>query len=202
MAEGERRSRPGGRTARVSEQVLAATVELIARHGVAAVTYDAVAKLAGTSRATVYRKWPERDGLLRDALMRFAEESVAVPESGDLRADIVEFLCAISDTLVTPTGRAIINASIVSDADDPIRQLGREVLEARLGVLQQRIDAAVRSGELPPVDAPFLNTMLAAPVYLLVMRDQRPITRELARRITETVLDGLTGALNETIMSH
>lgn len=187
----------------MSEQVLAATVELIARHGVAAVTYDAVAKLAGTSRATVYRKWPERDGLLRDALMRFAEESVAVPESGDLRADIVEFLCAISDTLVTPTGRAIINASIVSDADDPIRQLGREVLEARLGVLQQRIDAAVRSGELPPVDAPFLNTMLAAPVYLLVMRDQRPITRELARRITETVLDGLTGpTLNETIMSH
>lgn len=59
----------------MSEQVLTATVELISQHGVAAVTYDAVAKLAGTSRATVYRKWPERDDLLKDALMRFAESS-------------------------------------------------------------------------------------------------------------------------------
>lgn len=176
----------------MSEQVLTATVELIAQQGVAAVTYDAVAKLAGTSRATVYRKWPERDDLLKDALMRFAESSVSIPDTGDVRSDIVEFLCAISNALATPSGRAIINASIVSDADDPIRQLGSDVLQARLGALQRRIDAAVESGELPPVDVPFLNTMLAAPVYLLVMRDRRPVTRELARRIAQTVLDGLT----------
>jgi AcrR family transcriptional regulator len=176
----------------VSEQVLTATVELIAQQGVAAVTYDAVAKLAGTSRATVYRKWPERDDLLKDALMRFAESSVSAPDTGDVRSDIVEFLCAISDTLATPIGRAIINASIVADLDDPIRRLGSDVLQARLGALQHRIDAAVESGELPPVDASFLNMMLAAPVYLLVMRDRRPLTRELARRIAQTVLDGLT----------
>ncbi len=185
------RSRPGGRTARVSEQVLTATVELIAEHGVAAVTYEAIAKRAGTSRATLYRKWPERDDLLKDALLRFAESSVPIPDTGDLRADIVELLCAISDALATPIGRAIINASIVSDPDDPIRRLGNNVMQARLGVLQHRIDAAVKSGELPPVDVPFLNTMLTAPVYLMVMRERRPVTPEIARRIARTVLDGL-----------
>src|SRR5688500_16463183 len=58
------RPRPGGRTARVTGQVLDATVQLIAEQGAAAVTYDAVAKRAGTSRATLYRKWPQREDLL------------------------------------------------------------------------------------------------------------------------------------------
>ncbi|MCC5033470.1 TetR/AcrR family transcriptional regulator [Streptomyces sp. WAC 00631] len=185
------RSRPGGRTARVSEQVLDATVELIARHGVAAVTYDAVAQLAGSSRATVYRKWPRRDDLLRAALTRFAEVSVSVPDTGDVRSDLVELLCAIGGILATPTGRAIINASITADDDDPIRALGLEVLRTRLAVLEARIAGAVEAGELPPTDASFLNTMLVAPVHLHVMRDRRPLTREFAERVVRTVFDGV-----------
>ncbi|WP_432827468.1 TetR/AcrR family transcriptional regulator [Dactylosporangium sp. CA-092794] len=191
VSEATPRTRPGGRTARVSEQVLDATVELIARHGVAAVTYEAVAKLSGAGRATLYRKWPQRDDLIRAALLRFAEMSVFAPDTHDIRADLVELLCGIGDTLATPVGRAIINASITAADDDPVRQLGQEVLQARLAVLQRRIDGAVASGQLPAMDVPFLNTMLAAPIYLSVMRDRRPLTRELAQRVVTTVLDGL-----------
>jgi AcrR family transcriptional regulator len=175
----------------VSKQVLDATVELIARHGVAAVTYDAVAKLSGAGRATLYRKWPQRDDLLRAALIRFAESSVSAPDTDDIRSDIVELLCGIGETLATPIGRAIINASIIAADDDPIRQLGQDVLEARLGALQVRIDKAVMSGELSPVDVSFLNTMLIAPVYVHVMRDRHPLTREFAVRVVDTVFDGL-----------
>jgi AcrR family transcriptional regulator len=155
--EATTRSRPGGRTARVSERVLDSAVELIAQHGAAAVTCDAVARLAGTSRATVYRKWPQRDDLLRAALMRFAEDSVSAPDTGDIRSDLVELLCTISDTLATPTGRAIINASLMADDSDPIRQLGQDVSQTRLAALQGRIDSAVTSGQLPPVDVSFLK---------------------------------------------
>jgi AcrR family transcriptional regulator len=134
----------------VSEQVLGATVELIAQHGVAAVSYDAVAKLAGTSRATIYRKWPQRDDLIRAAFTRFAETSVAVPDTGDIRSDLVELLCMAGDMLATPVGRAIINASLMAGDNDPIRRLGQDVLQTRLAVLQIRIDSAVACGELPP----------------------------------------------------
>lgn len=166
-------------------------MELIAERGVAAVTYDAIARAAGTSRATLYRKWPQRDDLLREALTHFAETAAAVADTGDIRADIVELLCMLGDTLATPVGRAIINASIMAGEDDPLRQLGRDVLQARLAALQVRVDRAVACGDLPPLDVPFFNTMLVAPVYSLVMRDRLPFTRDLAERIVGAVFDGM-----------
>ena len=185
------RTRPGGRTAQVTDRLLAATIDLIAHGGVAAVTYEAVARAAGSSRATVYRKWPDREDLVRDALRRFADSSVLVPDTGDIRADIVQFLLSIGTTLASPAGRAIINASVVGSEDDPIRALGRDVLVARLGAFQERLDGATRAGELPPVDAPLLNTMLAGPVYLLVVRDGRCLDLGTAEQITEVVLRGV-----------
>ncbi|HEX7659950.1 MAG TPA: TetR/AcrR family transcriptional regulator [Pseudonocardiaceae bacterium] len=189
--EAAKRSRPGGRTALASERVLNATVELIARHGAAAVTYDAVAKLAGASRATIYRKWPRRKDLLRAAITRFADSSVDVPDTGDIRADLVVMLRMVGDTLATPLGRAIVNASMSFDDDDPVRQAGQDVHQERLAALQVRIDRAVARGELPAVDAEFLNSMLVAPVHSLVVRDRRRLTRELAARIVTTVFDGI-----------
>jgi len=172
-------------------------VELIASVGAAAVTYDAVAKRAGTSRATVYRKWPRREDLLRAALVRFAEASVSVPDTGDLRADVVEMLCMIGDTLATPVGRAIISASMTAGDDDPLRQLSREVQQARHSGLRERIESAVATGDLPPLDVRFLNTMLFSPVYSLVVRDRVPFTRELAERIVGAVFDGMVPRRSE-----
>jgi len=173
--------------------VLTATVELIAARGVAAVSYDAVAKLSGSSRATIHRRWPRRDDLLRAALTRFAQDSVAVADTGDLRRDLTALLCTIGDTLATPIGRAIINASVTAGEDDPIRLLGRDVLQERLGLLETRVGTAVAAGEIAATDVGLLNTMLTAPVYWLVVRDGRPLTGELARRIVDVVLDGMPG---------
>lgn len=184
-------SRPGGRTARVTDRILAATVDLIGAGGVSAVTYEAVARASGSGRATIYRKWPDREDLVREALQRFAEASVSVPDTGDVRADVVDFLESIARTLASPAGRAIINASVVGADDDPIRRLGRDVLQARLGALQTRLDRAAATGDLPALDASFLNLMLAAPVYLLVVRDGAPLDRATAERITDTVLSGV-----------
>lgn len=168
-------------------------MELIARGGVSGVTYEAVAKLSGSSRATLYRRWPHRDDLIRAALTSYAETSVRAPTTQDVRADLVELLCGLGATLATPVGRAIVNASVTAAGDDPLRRLGQEVLQARLEVLQDRIDAAVSAHQLPAdVDARFLNTMLTAPVYLSVMRDHRPLTREFAQQVVTAVLDGMT----------
>jgi AcrR family transcriptional regulator len=185
-----KRSRPGGRTARVTERVLEATVELIAQHGPAGVTYEAVAERSGASRATIYRKWPRREDLLRAALVRFAESSVVVSNTGDLRADVIAMLCMIGETLATPVGRAIISASMTAD-DDPMRKLSREVQQARHFGLQERLDSAVATGELPPLDSQFLYNMVFAPAYSFVVRDRVPFSRELAERIVDAVFDGM-----------
>ena len=185
-----KRGRPGGRTAVTAERLLDATVQIVAEQGVESLTYDAVAKLAGVSRATLHRKWPDRDDLIRDALMSFAEVSVSTPDTGDVRADIVELLCAMGAILETPVGRALVRSSLL-DGNGPVRRVGRHVLEDRLAAFQDRIDAAMLAGELPAVDAAFLNTMLSAPVFIHVLRSGEPLTRVFAQRIVDTVFDGV-----------
>ncbi|CCH89189.1 Transcriptional regulator, TetR family [Modestobacter italicus] len=71
-------------------------------------------------------EWPDRDDLLRDARVRFAETSVAVPDTGNLDADVVELLCAPpGDTVATPIGRAIITAALTARHNDPLRRASR-----------------------------------------------------------------------------
>jgi AcrR family transcriptional regulator len=102
--------RPGGRNARVRAQILAATVDLVARAGVAGFTYDEVAERAGVHKTSVYRNWPNRDDLVIEALSRHADQQVPFADTGDLRADLVEFLLALAAELETSIGRALVNA--------------------------------------------------------------------------------------------
>jgi len=103
-------SRPGGRTARVRERILAATVELIARDGTDGFRYEEVAERAGVHKTSVYRNWPDRDELIIEALTRHAGREVPLADTGDLRADLVEFLLALAAELTTPVGRALVSA--------------------------------------------------------------------------------------------
>ena len=50
------------------QAVLAATAELLVERGYAALTTDAVAVRAGASKATIYRRWPNKAQLVRATL--------------------------------------------------------------------------------------------------------------------------------------
>ncbi|MDQ1287234.1 MAG: hypothetical protein QG622_799 [Actinomycetota bacterium] len=185
------RSRPGGRTARVREQVLRATVEVVASRGVEGLRYDEVARTAGVNRATLHRNWPDRDELIREAILHYAEDLIPVRDTGDISADLTEFLSSMAKVSRSPVGQALMRAVTFAGEDAAIRELGLQTLDRRLDALQTRIDDAVRSGDLPPVDATFLNEMLTGPVHLHIARARRPFGPDDARRIVGVVLAGI-----------
>lgn len=190
-AAAARVTRPGGRTASVRERILQAAAEMVARHGINGLRYEDVAELAGVNKTSVYRNWPDRGKLIGDALFSHAEEVAPMPDSGDLRADLVEFLMTLAATLSTPRGRALTQA-VMADLDDAdVRATVRETFERRLSVVRQRVDTAVGRAELPPVDVYFFAEMLSAPVHLYVNRGQRAFTLADAERITDVVLAGI-----------
>lgn len=193
MTDGSRPvgQRPGGRTARVRAQILDATVQLVARHGIAGVRYEEVADLAGVAKMSVYRNWPDRDVLVSEALMALAEEVAPIEDTGELRRDLVDFLMALAAGLASPTGRALLHAvQSVRDNDD-VRRTVDAVIGRRVTLVQQRVDRAVQRGEFPPVDGHFLADMLGGPVHLRVSRDARPFTRGDAERIVDVVMAGI-----------
>ncbi len=183
--------RPGGRTAHVRAQILAATAELVARQGLAGFGYEDVAELAGVSRTSVYRNWPDRDTLVSEAILRNAAGMVSVADTGDLRADLVEFLVTLGESLHSPHGRALLQAARAARENPETRRTVTEIFQQRTTVVQERLDSAVERGELPPVDGYLLAQMLAGPVHSYADQGLRPFTRVEAERITDVVLAGI-----------
>ncbi|MGW3960490.1 TetR/AcrR family transcriptional regulator [Amycolatopsis sp. NPDC005003] len=184
-------ARPGGRNARVRSQILAATTELVARHGVTGLRYDEIAELAGVNKNSVYRNWPDRVELVRDALSQYAKDSASLHDSGDLRRDLVDFLVEFSERLSSPIGRALAQAGIAAPVNEDLDQAVRAVYDQQFAAARRRFDNAVDRGEIPPVDSYFLTELLSGPVYLYVNRRRRPFTREVAQKIVDVVLAGL-----------
>ncbi|WP_229479422.1 TetR/AcrR family transcriptional regulator [Mycolicibacterium mageritense] len=188
--------RPGGRSARVKAQILAATAELVARDGIAGFRYEDVAAAAGVHKASVYRNWPDREELVAEALLRYAEGLASIADTGDIRRDLVDFLVALAAGLETPFGRTLERAIQPTRNDATLRALTR-VLDARVAAMRQRVDTAVDRGELPPVDSSFLGEMISGPVHLIVNRGMRTFTPADAERIVDVVLAGIRSQRSE-----
>ncbi|MFC3996117.1 TetR/AcrR family transcriptional regulator [Nocardiopsis sediminis] len=182
--------RPGGRSARVREQILAATAELVARDGIAGFRYEEVAEFAGVHKTSVYRNWPDREELVVEALLRYAEDLASIADTGDIHRDLVDFLLALARGLETPFGRALEQAVQPARQRSTVQAVTR-ILDQRVAALRRRVDTAVERGELPPVDGSFLGEMISGPAHLIVNRGMRSFTRTDAERIVAVVLAGI-----------
>lgn len=186
-----RARRPGGRTARLRAAMLDATVELIARHGIAGLRYEDVAELAGVHKTSIYRNWPERDRLVADALTAVADDTAQLADTGDLRADLVEYVVGVGVGLGTTRGRALVQVVEAARGSAEMQAVVDVVFERRIDALRQRIGAAVARAELPPVDPYFLAELLVGPVQQFVARRRAALTRAGAERIVDVVLAGV-----------
>lgn len=189
--------RPGGRTARVRQQILTAATDLMAVHGIDGFSYEEVAELAGVNKTTVYRNWPDRGELVVDVLSWFATDALAVPDSGDLRADLVEFLVALANSLSTARGRALSNVVASALANEEMRAILDTVHERRIAPLRRRLDKAVADGELPAVEVYFFTDLVSGPVHLFRWRRRGSFTSADAGQVVDVVLAGVRAIHHE-----
>lgn len=183
--------RPGGRTARVRRRILEAAAELVARNGIGGLRYDQVAELAGVNKTSVYRNWPDRTALVVDALTAFGEDVAPLRDSGDVDADLVDFLEALAAATASPQGRALMNVVASARQNPELSAVVDEVSDRRLAILRDRLQRAVERGELPAIDPSFLGEMLAGAVQSLVSRSARGFTRTDAQQVSAIVLAGV-----------
>jgi AcrR family transcriptional regulator len=85
LASSQARGRP--RDAEADTRILRACVELLTEVGAEGVTMSAVIERSGVARATVYRRWPNREALLIDALRELKGRG-PVAFTGNLATDI------------------------------------------------------------------------------------------------------------------
>jgi AcrR family transcriptional regulator len=137
------------------EAILGATVRLIHAVGYDHLTIEGVAKEAGVGKQTIYRWWPSRGALIAECMTegRLIPVEFAVPDTGDLLADIERWLTGVLAVLDAPTGGPLVRSLVAAAAEDAA--VG-DSLSASLGVdrdLSERLASGIRAGQLP-ADAP------------------------------------------------
>jgi AcrR family transcriptional regulator len=86
------------RIVRTRNDVLGTALRLLIADGLDAVSHANLASTAGYSKATIYKHWPTRTDLLRDAFLRLDDTPHHTP-SGDLRTDLIAELTAFRDAI-------------------------------------------------------------------------------------------------------
>jgi AcrR family transcriptional regulator len=176
-----RRAQPPGRGPKVRAVVLAATLTELTETGYAALTIENVARRAGVHKTTVYRRWPNREVLVGDAVTELAGTQVPFPDSGDIGADLRALARSLVRFLASPAGRAVI-AVIRSDAGRiPAVADAQRSFRDRYRQAGPVIARAIARGELPPgTDPAELVRSVIAPIYLRVLVTAEPIGPEIA----------------------
>ena len=164
-----RRSRPGGRSARVSERVLGATLDILIADGYAAVTVPLVAEAAGVHSSTVYRRWGNPARLVTAAVQRMSESAVTTPDTGDLAGDLTALLGDVVRLLTHPQTLAVVRslAAVPPHLDEEINAAKVQFWQARFDAGSLIVERATTRGELAEgVEPRQVLELLIGPAYL------------------------------------
>jgi AcrR family transcriptional regulator len=150
----QHRSGPVRSTA-AREAILNATARLFHNQGYDRLTIEGIAREAGVGKQTIYRWWPSRGALIGECLAegRLFPVDFAVPDTGDLTADVETWLRSVLSLLDAPGGRALLRSLVAAATEDA--GVGAHLSES-LGVeqhLSTRLRAGILAGQLP-ADAP------------------------------------------------
>jgi AcrR family transcriptional regulator len=177
------------------EQLLEAARELVSERG-PNVPLEDVARRAGVGIATLYRRFPDREALLRavaiDALERTRDAVEEVAEWEDAFEALATYLRRALELRVSVVLPQVLE---VVDLDHPDVAAARD---ATAKAVEQLVDAAHASGDLP-ADVTFLD------VGMMLVRIARPLPGpmptemkdELARRHLDLFIRGLRSGAGE-----
>lgn len=188
--EADRGRRPGGRSARVREAVLAAVLEELVEGGYVALTFDRVAARAGVHRATLYRRWASREQLVAEALLEQAGRDIPLPDTGTLRGDLRGLAHAVAATITSPQGEGVLR-TLVSEAGraPDITAAGRTFWGRRFAAAAVLVRRGVERGEVrPDVDPQVVLQMLVAPLFFRLLVAGEPVTTQFADQVLDMLL--------------
>jgi AcrR family transcriptional regulator len=189
---GPRRTDP--RRARSRGKLLDAAATLLVSGGAAAVTVDAVTRLSGVARTTLYRNFPSTDALIAAAFHRLLPTPEPPPADAPLREQLLH-LCTSMTRLIqeAPLQQSMLGWLAMgrgASEHDEVGGLRRGVVDTYTEPLHAVLSAAEADGTLLPGDRDLAVAQLAGPVVLARMIGLRPYAAADIERLVDDFLRG------------
>ena len=185
--------RPGGRTARVRADVLAAVNALLTEQGYDALSIEDVADRSGVHRTTIYRRWGSVAMLLVDLLQLGTEDDWRPPDTGSLAGDLTAINRELYEALTVEPSltTAVIAASFrTPEAAEALSRFWADRYRRSEAVVRR----AVERGDIPAsTDAQQLLVSATGPLFHQRVLLRRPITPADADAYAHAALAGVAG---------
>jgi AcrR family transcriptional regulator len=190
---GQDRKAPGRpRNARADEAILDAVLELLgAGQSAAAISIEAVAAKAGVGKATIYRRWPNKEALLVDAVAAM-KGPLPEPAGVSVRDDLVMLVAANRGGRSRRYSRVTLCLLPDLHRDEDLRRMHQAVVEPRREVMRGVLRRGVANGELrADLDIELTLLMLSGPSMMQTMLQWPPMPEEsFAETLVDAVLRG------------
>jgi AcrR family transcriptional regulator len=182
------------RSERARADALDAAREVLLERGLEGFTVEEVAARSGVAKTTIYRNWASVHELLLAAL-RGLVDAFPTPNTGSLRADLLQHYRNAIPLLSTPGLRSVV-LGMMQARDPDIVAINDELIEQRQHPLQIILELAVGRGELPAdLDLELAQELFDGPVFRRVLMASETFDdRELGQLIDWAVAGLRSGA--------
>lgn len=173
----------------IDKKILEAAVSILTEKGYSGLKMDLVATRAKISKRTLYLRYKSVAQLVIDLLHELATTTVEIPDTGELKSDLVEVLSHI-EMLFKKTLFGVIMPILVSaSVDNPdLAKLGREYLKSRRKLMEPIVIRAIERGELPDsTDPNMFIELCVAPVYYRNLISAEPVDEAYIMKVIDFI---------------
>lgn len=179
----------------VDDAIRQAALDLIAEQGYRGVSMEGIAARSGVSKQAVYRRYPGKGEVILDLLAAYARTRLPMPDTGDLREDLLALLEA---TFAAQRGvPGTLNQALAAEALQApafAERVSRELIAARRDAVRQILGRARDRGQVAHPDDEVLIDLVFGPMWYALLFDAGKLTDAYAAALTDAVVAVATRA--------
>jgi AcrR family transcriptional regulator len=177
------------RVRRSRAKVLGVTAELLFERGFGGASVDEISRRSGVAKTTIYRHWPTRADLLRDACSTISTPQ-DVPETGGFETDVTALMTNLARLLRSAKWTSVLPSVIDAAERSPdIADMYKTLQQSYSAPLKTVIQRAMQNGELPKgTDIAMLVAALTGPLFYRRWFSREPLTDAFAKQIIRRVI--------------
>jgi AcrR family transcriptional regulator len=186
--------RSGGRPRRDQADrggvITAAVLEVVFERGLSGVTMEGIARRAGVAKTTIYRRWPNRDAMIVEALSTIPR-AFEPPDTGRVREDLRLMVAAAAGSgLVGLAGSGGMARLIIAAASD--RRYWRIAMDPWCELVRRVLERGRERGEIrSDLDIELAVDLLMGAFVFPVLSQTRQMNERYLREAVDAVLDGV-----------
>ena len=172
------------------QAIQSAAIEVMQEVGYERCTIEAIAAKAHASKATIYRRWKNKQELLVSAVTRYTFCTPPEIDEGNLRDDLIEMISERIKTLKGPDG-AVVSVLLTAAKNDP--ELGKliptSIRESQDDSVMHIIERGIKRGEISKdANIDLLLEILPGVFSYRIFMTHQPVNRKFIEQLVDGIL--------------